>query len=57
MVSSRLLFAGETVAMIQVFVRPPNESCNNLVSLDSLSFVSSPSSSRYKTDIIPVRNM
>lgn len=27
---------GDTVAMIDVFVRPPSESCRILVSLDSL---------------------
>jgi hypothetical protein len=33
---STLLEAGETVAMIDVLVRPPNESCNKRVNLDSL---------------------
>ncbi len=28
--------AGEMVAMMQVFVRPPNESCRRRVSFDSL---------------------
>ena len=28
--------AGETAAIIIVFVLPPNESCNNLVNLESL---------------------
>lgn len=36
MVSSRLILAGETVAMMQVFVRPPRESCRRRVNLDSL---------------------
>ena len=31
-----LQWAGETVAMMEVFVRPPRESCNILVSLLSL---------------------
>ena len=34
--TSRLIDAGETVAIIHVFVRPPRESCRILVSLDSL---------------------
>lgn len=37
MVSSRLLFAGETVAIMQVFVRPPRESCKSRVSFESLT--------------------
>lgn len=36
MVSSRLLFAGETVAIMHVFVLPPSESCKRRVSFDSL---------------------
>lgn len=34
--TSRLLEDGDTVAMMEVFVRPPSESCRILVSLDSL---------------------
>lgn len=34
--TSRLEEDGDTVAMIDVFVRPPRESCSILVSLDSL---------------------
>jgi len=34
--TSMLLEDGDTVAMIEVFVRPPRESCRILVSLDSL---------------------
>lgn len=34
--TSRLEEDGDTVAMIDVFVRPPSESCSILVSLDSL---------------------
>lgn len=34
--TSRLLEEGDTVAMMEVFVRPPSESCRILVSLDSL---------------------
>ena len=36
MVSSRLMEAGDTVAMIDVFVLPPSESCSSRVSFDSL---------------------
>ena len=36
MVSSRLMEAGDTVAMIDVFVLPPKESCRSRVSFDSL---------------------
>ena len=35
-VSSRLMEAGDTVAMIDVFVFPPRESCSSRVSFDSL---------------------
>ena len=35
-VSSRLMSAGDTVAMMHVLVRPPSESCSSLVSLLSL---------------------
>ena len=35
-VSSKLIWAGETVAIMEVLVRPPSESCNNRVNLDSL---------------------
>lgn len=34
--TSRLLEDGDTVAMMEVLVRPPSESCKILVSLDSL---------------------
>lgn len=34
--TSRLLEDGDTVAMMEVFVRPPSESCRILVSFDSL---------------------
>lgn len=34
--TSRLEEAGDTVAMMEVLVRPPSESCRILVSLDSL---------------------
>ena len=36
LITSMLQDAGEMVAIIDVFVRPPNESCNNLVNLLSL---------------------
>ena len=38
-VSSRLMEAGDTVAMIDVFVLPPRESCRSRVSLDSLEWM------------------
>ena len=35
-VSSKLIWAGDTVAIMEVLVRPPSESCNKRVNLDSL---------------------
>ena len=35
MVSSKLVSAGETQAIINVWEFPPNESCNNRVNLES----------------------
>ena len=59
MVSSMLHWAGDMVAIIEVLVRPPKESCKMRVNLLSLETVDFPSTSNSKTRLkgLPVRDV
>ena len=59
LLTSRLMIAGEMVAIIEVFVRPPSESCNKRVNLLSLQQISRKidNSTSIKTQLIHFKTM